>query len=228
MGGSARIDLRAVLRDGVVAAATVVVILAVALLPLLTPWAMHPALDAAQAELWLGTDRVTAHVLSDQTVTELLFGPGTFAFPGPDGVPFYDVAEVRHLTDVRSLVWLLFLVAGLGLLAVATALVRSTDRGGVIRAIGIGGGLTALGVLVVGIIGTIAFDTLFEVFHEVVFPQGDWAFDPTRQHIVQLYPFAFWEMMAAALGGIMLVLGVLTWIVARAVGGRSAPTRSRA
>ncbi len=48
---------------------------------------MHPVLDAAESAAWLGTDRATAHALSDRTVTELLFGPATFAFGGPSGLP---------------------------------------------------------------------------------------------------------------------------------------------
>lgn len=221
-----RIDPRGILRDGAVAAATALVILALALLPLLTPWVMHPALDAAQAEVWLGTDRATAHALSDRTVEELLVGPGTFVIVGPDGAPFYDPSEVRHLDDVRSLLWLLLLAAGLALLGIVTLLARASRPGVVIRAIGIGGGLTAIVVGVVGIVGVVAFDPLFELFHQVFFPQGDWAFDPSTQRIVQLYPFAFWELMAAALGATMVILGTLTWLVARRLGGRGAATGS--
>ena len=78
---------RRVIRDGLTVAGTIVAILAIALLPLLTPLVMHPVLDAAQSAAWLGSDPQTARTLSDRTVGELLFGPGTFAFQLPAGGP---------------------------------------------------------------------------------------------------------------------------------------------
>ncbi len=209
-----------VLRDGVVAAATALVLLALSLLPLLTPWAMHAALDIAESAAWLGADTAMAQTLSDQTVAELLLGPGTFLIAGVDGGPFYDATEIGHLQDVRDLLWLVFLAAGLGLLGIVVMLARSTQPGRIVRAIGIGGALTAVTVAVIGLIGLVAFDPLFELFHQVFFPQGDWAFDPSTQHIVQLYPLLFWQVMSAALGLVAFVLGIVTWLVARLVRGQ--------
>ena len=61
-----------VLRDGLTVAGTIVAILAISLLPLLTPLVMHPVLDAAQSAAWLGSDPETTHALSDRTVGELI------------------------------------------------------------------------------------------------------------------------------------------------------------
>lgn len=204
-----------VLRDGFVVAMTALVIVGIALLPLLTPWAMHAALDAAGSAAWLGTNAPTAHVLSDRTVDELIFGPGTWQLVAPGGTPFYDASEVQHLRDVRQLLWLTFLVAAVGLVATLVVLERSADRDEVLAAIGLGGATVAVVVAVVGVVGVLAFDPLFELFHQVFFPQGDWAFDPGHQRLVQLYPMAFWQVMAASLGLLMVGLGVLTWVAAR-------------
>lgn len=204
-----------VLRDGALVAMTALVIVALALLPLLTSWVMHPALDAAGSAAWLQTDEATTHALSDATVDELLFGPGTWAFAGPDGTAMYDATEIGHLRDVRQLLWLTFLVAAIALVGILVVAQRSADREGVVAAIGLGGAFVAVVVVVVGVIGVLAFDPLFELFHQVLFPQGDWAFDPGHQRLVQLYPFAFWQLMAAALGVLMVILGVATWLVAR-------------
>lgn len=211
----AAVPARRVLRDGVVVAMTALVIVALALLPLLTPWAMHPALDAAESPAWLGLDQATTHELSDRTVEELVFGPGTWQGPAPDGTPFYDASEVRHLQDVRQLLWLTFLLGALALVALLVLLQRAPDPDLVVAAIGLGGAVVAGGVVVIGALGVIAFDPLFELFHQVFFPQGDWAFDPGSQRLVQLYPFAFWQIMAGALGALMVVLGVVTWLLAR-------------
>lgn len=205
--------------DGLVVAGTFIVILAVALVPLLTGWVMHPVLDAAHAAAWLDTDDATAHALSDRTVTELMFGPGTFAFPGPAGSAFYDTAEIEHLHDVRTLLWLLLGAATLSVLGIALALVRSDRPARIVRAVGLGGLVTAVVVVILGILGVFAFDPMFELFHRLFFPQGDWAFDPRTSHLVQLYPFDFWQIISAALGVVMAVLGVIVWLVARTVVG---------
>jgi hypothetical protein len=206
-----------VLRDGFVAAMTALAIVALALLPLLTPWAMHGALDAADSAAWLGVDAPTAHGYSDWTVDELVFGPGTWEGTGPDGAAMYDASEVEHLRDVRQLLWMTFLLGAIGLVAVLVLLERSADGNEILAAVGLGGGLVAVSVVVVGVVGVVAFEPLFELFHQVFFPQGDWAFDPSSQRLVQLYPFAFWQIMAAALGLVMLLLGVGVWLLARGV-----------
>jgi integral membrane protein (TIGR01906 family) len=206
-----------VLRDGVTVAMTVLVIVAFSLLPLLTPWVMHAGLDAADSPAWLGLSATATHELSDQTVDELVFGPGTWQLVAPNGTPFYDAAEVQHLRDVRDLLWLTFLVGGLSALLILVLVERVRDPDDVIRAVGLGGAVTAVGVVVLGLIGLVAFDPLFDLFHRVFFPAGDWAFDPRTQRLVQLYPLAFWQIMAAALAVLMVVLGTITWLGARII-----------
>jgi len=207
------------LADGLTVAATVLAIIALALVPLLSSLVMHPVLDAAQSAAWLGTDAATAHALSDRTVSELLFGPGTFAMSGPGGTPFYDAAEVEHLRDARTLLWLLFATATLAVLGIAVALVRSDHPRPIVRAVGMGGALVAVGVVVIGLVGLVAFEPLFELFHRIFFPGGNWAFDPRTERLVQLYPMTFWQLIAALLGVVAGVLGILVWLVARVIAG---------
>lgn len=214
-----------VIRDGLTVGGTIVAILAIALLPLLTPLVMHPVLDAADAAAWLGTSQATTHALSDRTVNELLFGPGTFAFELPAGVAFYDPAEIAHLRDARTLLWLLFGAGTLAILGMGVAVVRSDRPDRIVRAIGLGGAVTAVGVVVIGVIGLVAFEPLFELFHRIFFPGGNWAFDPRTERLVQLYPYAFWQFIAAGLGIVAGVLGVVTWALARRLVG---PDTSRA
>jgi integral membrane protein (TIGR01906 family) len=204
-----------ILRDGLVVAMTALVIATLALLPLLTPWAMHASLDAADSAAWLRMEPAAAHAVSDWTVDELVFGPGDWQGLAPDGGAFYDADEIQHLRDVRQLLWLTFLVGAIALIALLVLLERSPDRDDVMAAVGLGGAVTAIGVVVIGVVGAVAFDPLFELFHRVFFPQGDWAFDPGTQRLVQLYPFAFWQIMAAALGLLMIILGIGAWLGAR-------------
>jgi len=116
-------------------------------------------------------------------------------------------------------------VGALALVVLLVLLGRSGDADQVVAAIGLGGAVIAGAVVVIGALGVVAFDPLFELFHQVFFPQGDWAFDPGTQRLVQLYPFAFWQIMAAAMGALMVVLGIATWLLARmALRGRARTT----
>lgn len=194
-----------------------------ALLPLLTPSFMHPALDAAGSAGWLGVSEPQAHALSDRAVEELILGPGTFGFPGPDGAPFLDADERRHLGDARTL---LLGTLGVGVLAIALlalAFLRAPAdaRPGLWRAVATGAAITAVATLVLGLAGAFAFDPLFRLFHEVAFPGGNWAFDPGTQRLVRLYPTAFWQLAVAALGILIVAISALTWVGARTLAGRT-------
>lgn len=197
--------------------ATVVATLAVAILPLLTPLVMHPLLDAAEADLWLGVSPVVTHDLSDATVRDLALG-GSFSVTGPDGQPLYTADEVAHLGDARMLLWLLL---GAGAIAGATLVVRllrGPDRAGTWRGIARGGAIAALGTIVIGVVGFIAFEPLFELFHRVFFPGGNWAFDAGASRLVRLYPYAFWELAATSLGVVVVLLGSTAWLIGRRAG----------
>ena len=75
-------------------------------------------------------------------------------------------------------------------------------------------------MVLAGVIGLVAFEPLFTIFHQVFFPGGGWAFDATSQRLVQLYPFAFWQIAAAAFGLLALVLAVGAWWLGRTLAAR--------
>jgi integral membrane protein (TIGR01906 family) len=183
---------------------------------------MHTALDAAgSAELLRLTDAQT-HALSDRTVRELVT-TGNFELEAPDGQPFYDVDERGHLGDARLLLALFLIAGGVGIIAVGGALSRWPERRvetwTVVRRAGL---TTAITVVILGFISLVAFDSLFTLFHRIFFPAGNWSFDPSTQRLVQLYPFAFWQIAAAAAGTLVFVLGLATWLLGRWASGRAA------
>jgi integral membrane protein (TIGR01906 family) len=203
--------------------ATMLVIIALAVLPLLTPLFIHPALDAAGAAARLGVEPAAAHMMSDASVRELVLGPGSFSFAGPDGTAFYDEAERGHLRDARILLWL-FLGAGLiSAVLIALALTRSSAvaRASIWSTIAGAGAVTGITVVVLGVVSLVAFSTLFTLFHQVFFPGGNWAFDPTTQRLVQLYPFGFWQIAAGALGVLVMILAGMTWLLGRSMARRT-------
>jgi integral membrane protein (TIGR01906 family) len=196
--------------------ATAVLILAGVLLLLLTPLYLHPALDASRSAAFLRVTQAEAYRLSDMTVGELVFGPGTFAFAGPDGTtPFYDPAEAAHMRDVRLVLLGFLVVAGLSGLLVLLAVARSGRQPVTWRAIGRGGAVLAGVIAVAGLFSLVAFDRAFELFHQVLFPGGNWTFDPSRERLVQLYPLPFWQLTSAVFGVLAIGAGLVVWRLGR-------------
>jgi uncharacterized membrane protein len=59
-----------------------------------------------------------------------------------------------------------------------------------------------------------AFEAAFTLFHEIVFPGGNWAFSADSL-LIRLYPEQFWELTAAALGILASLGALVVWLVAR-------------
>jgi integral membrane protein (TIGR01906 family) len=73
-----------------------------------------------------------------------------------------------------------------------------------------GGSIGLVVVLVVaGAIALVAFDALFETFHQLFFPGGSYTFDPATERLVQLFPFQFWQETAIAVGVVSAVLAAV-------------------
>ena len=83
------------------------------------------------------------------------------------------------------------------------------------RAVARGGGWLAVGLAAVGVLFALTFDLMFELFHRLFFPGGNWAFDPETQRLVQLYPIPFWQVTVGALAVLAIGSGALVWWLAR-------------
>jgi integral membrane protein (TIGR01906 family) len=202
--------------SAVIAISAALLILGLAVALMLTPVYIHAALDDAGSAAFLGVTPAQAHDLSDRTVGELLFGPGTFAFPMEEGGPsFYDAAEASHLRDARAVFYGFLAAVVAALVVLAAGVVRSGRAAPFWRAVS----RRALGLsaafAIVGALFLVAFDAAFTLFHKVFFPGGNWSFDPRTEHMVQLYPIPFWERTTTVLGALAIVLGLAVWWLAR-------------
>ena len=196
---------------------TALAIVGAALLLLLSPAFVHVALDRAGSAPYLGVSASEAHALSDRTISELLLGPGTFDFPrGEAGARFYDDAEASHLRDVRLVLQGFLVTVSVALVVLAGGLIRARHAAWLWRAVARGGLAVAAAFTVVGAFFVLAFDAAFTLFHEVVFPGGNWSFDPATERLVQLYPMTFWELTSTVLGALAIAGGLLAWWLARA------------
>jgi integral membrane protein (TIGR01906 family) len=90
------------------------------------------------------------------------------------------------------------------------------------RAVAGGARALAIGLMVVGAVVLLAFEAAFEVFHRLFFSAGSYTFDPATDRLVQLFPIAFWSEVATAVGGLALVVAVVTaWQAGRRAGHAS-------
>jgi len=198
------------------AVATVAVLVGAALVVLLLPPVTHAGLAYADSAAWLGVPPDVAAAWSDTTVATLLAGSAPIGPVLADGTPLFGAAEAAHLRDVRTIAWLVLAFGALGSVALTVLLARPATRLPAARAVRRTASIVAVVTLALGVFAALAFQTAFTLFHQLLFPGGNWAFDPAVARLVRLYPTAFWQAMAAGLG-ILLIAGAL---VARAGAGR--------
>jgi integral membrane protein (TIGR01906 family) len=186
--------------------ATALVIIVAAVLLLATPIWMQAALNSVSG---VPGGNPARNDLSDRTVAQLVFG-GSFEIVLPDGSTLYTPDEIAHLRDARSVLYVFVALAAAALVLVVAALVHRPNDARRWRAVARGGAGLLVGTVIVGVVAFLAFDAAFELFHRVFFPGGNWAF-PADSNMIRLYPYAFWQLTAAALGVLCVVGGGVVW-----------------
>lgn len=193
--------------------ATGIVIVAVAIVPFVTPAWVSFEQGRAGAEAWTGYSPAQLRQATDAILSDLVIGPRNFDV-AVAGQPVLNARERAHMTDVRRV------FSGLAALAVASLILLVVGHriahgsGPFWRALRGGAAVLALGVIVVGVIGTFAFDATFDVFHRLFFAGGSYTFDPRTDRLVQLFPDQFWFESSLALGALILLLCLVAWRVA--------------
>jgi len=188
-----------------VALATVVVLIGVAILPFLNPFWFRLEQGRADASGWTGWSTARVTEVTDAVLHDLVIGPPEFAV-AVDGVPVLDERERGHMRDVRGVL----VGFGVAALVAAGALVAARLRSGGAawfwRSVAAGALALAGGVVVVGAAFALAFDAAFDVFHRLFFAGGSYSFDPRTERLVQLLPERLWYETAIAFGAVLLVL----------------------
>jgi integral membrane protein (TIGR01906 family) len=212
------------------AVAASIVVIAIAILPFLTPaWVSfeqgrtHAASLAGYSEADLGA--ATNAILHD-----LVLGPPDFAVE-VGGVPVLEERERAHMRDVRGVFGGFFLIAGLaavGLIVLVAGARRMGHAGRAWSAISSGMRGLIVAIVVAGIIASVAFDAVFEIFHELFFPAGSFTFDPRTDHLVQLFPFDFWSETTIVLGVVIVVIAGIVAIGAGRLARRAAASAAAA
>lgn len=215
-------DGRAVLRHLariVIALASILALVGIAILPFLTPAWLGLAQDRAQATAWTGWSRAEVRAATDAIVHDLVIGPPAFDV-AVGGTPILDEREREHMRDVRGVfasVFLLAAVAGV-LLAVTW---RVSHGGPLVRDGIVAGGVVVVGAIaVLGAVFGLAFDAAWELFHRLFFPPGSYSFDSGTSRLVQLLPGQLWYETSLAFGALLAFLAVgAAWLARRGARG---------
>ncbi len=205
--------------------ATAIVIVAVAIVPFLSPQWVAFEQDRAQAAAWTGFTTEDLRTATDRILGDLVFG-GDFDV-AIDGRPVLEQREQAHMADVRTVfrgLWVLAAISIVGLILAS----RRRDRAGSWSAVRGGAIGLMIGVVVAGVVGLVAFDQLFEAFHRIFFPPGSYLFDPLTDRLVQLFPFVFWQETAIVVGVAIIAIALVVATVAGRRARRSAATETSA
>jgi integral membrane protein (TIGR01906 family) len=210
-------SIRGVLAALVTGAAATLVILALAILPYLTPAWVGFGQSRAGAEAWTGFTTEQLRTVTGEILADLVFGPPDFEVL-LDGVPVLTPAERNHMADVRAVFFAFFAVAAVA--GAGLAALFATARGAVARRrlwhrLELAGRVVVASTLVAGVAGLLFFDAAFTLFHEVFFPGGNWLFDPRTDRLVQLFPESFWVESTIAVGVTVIGLALLLAVIAR-------------
>ena len=198
------------------ALAAAIVVIAIAILPFLTPaWVSFEQGRTGAAAL-TGYTPAQLSAATSSILHDLVIGPPDFAVT-VDGAPVLEERERAHMRDVRGV------FAGFGLVAIVSAVglaaliagarrMGHPERAWAAIAAGMRGLIVA--VVVAGIVAAVAFDQAFELFHRLFFPSGTYLFDPRTDHLVQLFPFDFWSETTIVLGALIVVIAAVVAVIA--------------
>ena len=194
-----------------------IVVIAVAILPFLTPAWVSFEQGRAQAAAWTGYDATELAAATNSILHDLVLGPPDFAVQIA-GAPVLEERERSHMRDVRTVFagfYAIAVAAGAALVLLIVGARRAGHPERAWAAIRDGMRGLAVGVVIAGVIATFFFDAAFEIFHRIFFPSGSYTFDPRTDRLVQLFPFDFWSETTLVLGAAILGVAAVLWFVTR-------------
>lgn len=211
--------------------AAAIVVLAIAILPFLTPTWVAFEQGRTNAAGLTGYSETDLRAATDAILHDLVLGPPAFDV-AVAGSPVLEPREQAHMRDVRGV------FAGFGAIALGAAVLLLVLYVGARRlghperawaSVARGMRWLVVAIVAAGVIAAVAFDQAFEIFHRLFFPGGSYTFDPRTDRLVQLFPFDFWSETTIVLGAAVIALAALTWALTRRLGrsGRQAINSER-
>ncbi len=217
----------AALATGIAAA---FVLVAIAILPFLTPAWVSFEQGRAQAAAWTGFSDAELSFATNAILHDLVLGPPDFAVE-VGGAPVLEERERAHMRDVRGVFGGFFALAAVAAVVLVALVAGARRMGHPERAwAAISRGMRGLivAIVVAGAVAAVAFDQLFETFHELFFPAGSFTFDPRTDRLVQLFPFDFWSETTIVLGAVIVAAAAIVAVVTGRLGRAGTRARSAA
>jgi integral membrane protein (TIGR01906 family) len=137
----------------------------------------------------------------------------------PSSAPAFSAREVRHMSDVRTLLGRLYTLQVAGAIAIAVLALalglRPSRRRLVPRALRLGA-LVSLGLAAYAGVAAVLYWPAFSTpFHLLFFGESSWRFDDADT-LRRLYPDRFWIDTAIFLGLLAVLQAAALWALARA------------
>ena len=144
-----------------------------------------------------------------------------------DGEPIslFNPRETAHLRDVKTLFQASFRVQEATVIFVLAYVVgvfiwaREGSLRTLAKQIMISGLVSVALIGVVGAVAVTGFDAAFDRFHVILFNNDLWKLNPSRDHLIQMFPEDFWRNVSLWIGiGALAELGALAAIAAGYLG----------
>jgi integral membrane protein (TIGR01906 family) len=205
------------------AIAVSIVVIAIAILPFLTPAWISFEQGRTNAAALAGFSEADLAIATNAILHDLVLGPPEFAVE-VGGTPVLEERERSHMRDVRGVFggfYLLAAIAAVGLVVLVAGARRMGHPERAWSAISTGMRGLIVGIVVAGVVAAVAFDQLFSIFHQLFFPAGSFTFDPRTDRLVQLFPFEFWSETTIVLGVVIVVAAAILSVAARRLARRA-------
>jgi integral membrane protein (TIGR01906 family) len=206
--GPVSVNLARPVGSVLVAVATIVTIVAVAVLVFFNPIWVGFEQGRTGVEQLTGFTTEEVRTVTGQILAEMVVGPGTFEMT-VQGHPVFDEKERAHLADVRTVFIGLAIMTLVSIAILAVASRARPPRRWLWIGVAAGSATLAMAVVVLGVVFGLFFDTAFEVFHRLLFGAGSYDFDPATERLVQLFPEQFWFETSLVLAIVLIVLSVI-------------------
>ena len=150
-----------------------------------------PEMTGLPDEQYPGMGQMIAEYLTgDQPVFQ-------YSFSDDDGnlTVCFQVHEVDHMADCRQLIGMAgrirWILAAAALVLIGTGAVMRKQRRSFAAGMIMGFGLSAAACIAILIWGYISFDSLFTVFHKLLFTNDGWILDTRTDMLIRLMPTSF-------------------------------------
>lgn len=128
------------------------------------------------------------------------FFTGALSFPSLPS----SASAISHFAEVKTIFNIIYIAGAVSFIAAVTMFIFRHREGSFVylRTCAI---CAAVLPVFVSLFSLISFDTLFVLFHKLMFNNDDWIFDPATDPIIDMLPESFFAQCAILIAAVMLI-----------------------